>query len=150
MSFRYLVPESLITDLFREVNDNLPGIINGWIWAERKENFAIVKGFQVIPSKTKVLEHIRPKSWMRRKKNKIFTMRKMKKDLNMDIVWEFHSHPDGNENLHDVDLKILNYLSTGVMVIATPTALVGWYYDKRESKKPIIEKMVFETIADQA
>ncbi len=75
-------------------------------------------------------------------------MRKMKKDLNTDIIWEFHSHPDGNENLHDVDTKILNYLSTGVMVIATTNNLVGWFYDKRESKKPIIEKMVFEVISE--
>ncbi len=148
MSIRYLIPENLLRDLLKEVNDGLPGIISGWIWAEWRDNFAIVKGFQVTPAKGKVEEHIRPKSWMRRKKQKIFTMRKMKKDLNTDIIWEFHSHPDGNENLHDVDTKILNYLSTGVMVIATTNNLVGWFYDKRESKKPIIEKMVFEVISE--
>ncbi len=59
-----------------------------------------------------------------------------------------HKLPDGNENLHDVDTKILNYLSTGVMVIATENNLVGWFYDKRESKKPIVEKMVFEVISE--
>jgi hypothetical protein len=26
--------------------------------------------------------------------------------------------------------------------------LVGWYYDKRYTKKPIIEKMVFEIISE--
>jgi hypothetical protein len=148
LSIRYLIPENLLRDLLKEVKDGLPGIISGWIWAEWRDNFAIVKGFQVTPSKGKVEEHIRPKSWMRRKKSKIFTMRKMKKDLNTDIIWEFHSHPDGNENLHDVDTKILNYLSTGVMVIATENNLVGWFYDKRESKKPIVEKMVFEVISE--
>ena len=145
---RYLIPENLLRDLLKEVKDGLPGIISGWIWAEWRDNIAIVKGFQVNPSKEAVEEHVRPKSWMRRKKSKIFTMRKMKKDLNTDIIWEFHSHPDGNENLHEVDMKILNYLSTGVMVIATTKNLVGWFYDKRESKKPIIEKMVFEVISE--
>jgi hypothetical protein len=26
--------------------------------------------------------------------------------------------------------------------------LVGWYYDKRYTKKPIIEKMIFEIISE--
>jgi hypothetical protein len=68
----------------------------------------------------------------------------------------WHSHPSGNEKLHSIDKRILKYLSNGVMIIVIPPVpdkeqkahLVGWYYDKRYTKKPIIEKMVFEIISE--
>ena len=59
-----------------------------------------------------------------------------------------HTHPSDNPELHEIDLKILNYLSVGVMIIITSKEVVGWFYDKRSTKKPIIEKMVFEVIDD--
>ena len=118
--------------------------MSGWIFADRKENFAIVKGYEIVKADSDA--HVRPKSWMRMKKNKIYTMRKMKEDRNIDIAWQFHTHPDSKEELHDTDLKILNYLSTGVMIIITPSNILGWYFDKRETKKSLIEKMVFEII----
>lgn len=73
-------------------------------------------------------------------------MRKLKEEKSIDIVYQFHTHPDGVEELHEVDLKILNYLSTGVMVVITPSNVLGWYFDKRETKKSIVEKMMFEII----
>jgi proteasome lid subunit RPN8/RPN11 len=75
-------------------------------------------------------------------------MRKLKADKNADIVWVFHSHNDGVEELHDTDLKILNYLSTGVMIIITNSNILGWFFDKRETKKPLIDKMIFEIISE--
>ena len=52
----------------------------------------------------------------------------------------------------------MKYLSNGVMIIIIPAVpdkepeqkahLIGWYYDKRYTKKPIIEKMVFEIISE--
>jgi hypothetical protein len=71
-------------------------------------------------------------------------MRKFKQELGIDIIWQAHTHPSGNDKLHAIDKKILKYLSNGVMIII----LVGWYYDKRYTKKPIIEKMVFEIIQE--
>lgn len=152
-SFRFLIPESIFNDIVKDCTES-EFILNGWMFADRKENFAVVTGYQIVKSKSKNKEHVRPKSWMRLKKNKIYTMRKLKKEKNCDIVWQFHTHPWGDEELHEIDLKILNYLSTGVMIIITPKDspnggnVVGWFYDKRETKKPIIEKMVFEIIND--
>ena len=150
--FRYLIPEPIFDELM-ELIDKGPKkeeeelkIVSGWLLADRKENFGIVTSYIITDEESKA--HIRPKSWMRMKKNKIYTMRKLKQDKNVDIVWQFHSHPDGIEELHEVDLKILNYLSTGVMVIITPTNILGWFFDKRETKKPIIEKMIFEIISE--
>ena len=85
-------------------------------------------------------------------------MRKFKQELGIDIIWQAHTHPSGNDKLHAIDKKILKYLSNGVMIIVIPDLpkndppikrhLVGWYYDKRYTKKPIIEKMVFEIIQE--
>ncbi len=75
-------------------------------------------------------------------------MRKLKADRNLDIVWQYHTHPDGIEELHEVDIKILDYLSTGVMIVVTPDNVLGWYYDRRETKKAIIDKMIFEIISE--
>jgi len=80
---------------------------------------------------------VKPRSWMRYKKSKIYNMRKFKQELGVDIVWQAHTHPSGNEKLHQIDKRILKYLSNG-----------GWYYDKRYTKKPIIERMVFEIISE--
>ncbi|MHA1394157.1 MAG: hypothetical protein ACTSRZ_11685 [Promethearchaeota archaeon] len=126
--------------------ENGDKIVSGWIFADRKENFGIVVGYSVIDRDSDA--HIRPKSWIRVKKKKIYEMRKLKEEQGYDIVWQFHSHPDGNEELNEVDKAILNYLSTGVMIIVTQNNVVGWFYDKRETKKPIIDKMIFEIISE--
>ncbi|MHA1819274.1 MAG: hypothetical protein ACTSVC_02290 [Promethearchaeota archaeon] len=144
--FRYLIPEPIFDELTGLVKKNGDKIISGWIFADRKENFGIITGYTITSEDSDA--HIRPKSWMRMKKNKIYSMRKFKQERGCDIVWQFHSHPDGNENLHEVDLKILNYLSTGVMIIITPKNILGWYYDRRETKKPNISKMIFEIISE--
>ncbi|MHA1727983.1 MAG: hypothetical protein ACTSWY_04550 [Promethearchaeota archaeon] len=154
--FRYLIPEPIFDELTEMVkntgmDEDEEGkkekkIHSGWIFADRKENFGIVMGYTL--SSDNSHSHVRPKSWMRMKKSKIYTMRKLKDEKNLDIVWQFHSHPNGVEELHETDLKILNYLSTGVMIIVTPTNIIGWFFDKRETKKPIIDKMVFEIISE--
>lgn len=147
IDFRYLIPEPIfneLIDLAKQGKEENNKIVAGWLFADRKENFGIVKGYEITKDPAKA--HEKPKSWMRMKKRKLFQMRKYKEEDQIDIVWQFHTHPDGKEDLHDMDLQILNYLSTGVMVIITPTNILGWYFDKRETKKPIIDKMVFEII----
>lgn len=149
IDFRYLIPEPIFEELTAIAKqDHTQGdkITSGWILADRKENFGIIRSYQVTPDETD--NHIRPKSWMRMKKKKLFTLRKLKDEQGIDIAWQFHTHPNGKEELHDVDTQILNYLSTGVMIIVTPSNVLGWYFDKRESKKPYIDKMVFEIIND--
>jgi hypothetical protein len=147
LNFRYLIPEPIYDELValaKQGHDEKDRIVSGWVFADRKEQFAIVNGYEIVKSDSDA--HVRPKSWMRMKKNKIYTMRKMKEDRNLDIAWQFHTHPDSKEELHDTDLKILNYLSTGVMIIITPKNILGWFFDKRETKKSLLEKMIFEII----
>ena len=156
--FRYLIPESLFQNITKKCAEEYPMILNGWIFAERKENFGICTKFITNPDLRKAKAHVKPRSWMRYKKSKIYNMRKFKQELGVDIVWQWHSHPSGNPKLHAIDKRILKYLSNGVMIIVIPAVpdkepeqtahLVGWYYDKRYTKKPIIEKMVFEIISE--
>jgi len=155
--FRYLIPERIFKEITEKAKEESPYIIHGWLFAERKENFGIVNNFIMNPDLRKTKAHVKPRSWMRYKKSKIYNMRKFKQEPPFpDIVWQWHSHPSGNEKLHGIDKRILKYLSNGVMIIVIPPAadrdqkasLVGWYYDKRYTKKPIIEKMIFEIISE--
>jgi len=154
-NFRYLIPERIFNEITDKAKEELPYIIHGWLFADRKENFGIVNKYIMNPDLRKTKTHVKPRSWMRYKKSKIYNMRKFKQELEVDIVWQWHSHPSGNEKLHNIDKRILKYLSNGVMIIIIPEIkekeqkahLVGWYYDKRYTKKPIIEKMVFEIIS---
>lgn len=154
--FRYLIPEKIFKEITEKAKEELPNLIHFWIFADRKENFGIVNKFIVNPDLRKNKAHVKPRSWMRYKKSKIYNMRKFKQEMNIDIVWQGHTHPSGNEKLHAIDKRILKYLSNGVMIIIIPEVkereqkahLVGWYYDKRYTKKPIIEKMVFEIISE--
>lgn len=144
--FRYLIPEKTYDALIQVAKEAGDKIASGWVFADRKENFGIVVDHTV--SSWDSDAHIRPKSWIRVKKKKIYDMRKLKVEKNVDIVWQFHTHPNGKEELNDVDKQILNYLSTGVMIIVTDKNVVGWFFDKRETKKPIIDKMIFEIISE--
>ncbi|MHA1745869.1 MAG: hypothetical protein ACTSWW_07705 [Promethearchaeota archaeon] len=147
IDFRYLIPEKIfneLTALSKKGHENKNSIASGWLFADRKNNFAIIKGYEI--SKDPSDAHVRPKSWMRMKKHKLYTMRRFREERNIDIIYQFHTHPSGKEPLHEVDLKILNYLTTGVFVVITPDNVVGWFFDKRETKKPLIDKMIFEII----
>jgi proteasome lid subunit RPN8/RPN11 len=146
MDFRYLIPEKIFNELQQELEKADKKFIAGWLFADRRENFAIVNGYTVTSDDAK--SHDKPKSWMRLKKDKIHQMRKFKEEDGKDIVWQFHSHPNGKKELHEMDLKILNYLSTGVMIILVKGGIVGWYYDKRDTKKPTTERMDFEIMAE--
>ena len=154
--FRYLIPERIFNEITQKAAAAYPKIEHYWIFADRKENFGIVNKFIVNKDIKSTKKHVKPRSWMRYKKSKIYNMRKFKEELGVDIVWQAHTHPSGREKLHAIDKRILKYLSNGVMIIIIPPAeekdqnahLVGWYYDKRYTKKPIIEKMVFEIISE--
>jgi len=154
--FRYLIPERIFNEITQKAAEVYPKLEHYWIFADRKENFGIVKKFIVNKDIKSTKKHVKPRSWMRYKKSKIYNMRKFKEELGVDIVWQAHTHPSGREKLHAIDKRILKYLSNGVMIIVIPPVeekdqkahLVGWYYDKRYTKKPIIEKMVFEIISE--
>jgi proteasome lid subunit RPN8/RPN11 len=147
MEFRYLIPEGIFNELTQECIEAAPNIVKGWLFADRYDGFALVKESLIQARDADC--HIKPKSWMRIKKTKLQEMRRYKAEKNIDIAWQFHTHPDGSEVLHEIDLRILNYLSTGVFIIVTPTNIVGWFYDKRESKRALIEKMTFEVVNEE-
>ena len=146
MNFRYLIPEKIFNELQAVLEEADKKIIAGWLFAARRDNFAIVSGFEITSNDAK--SHEKPKSWMRLKKDKIHQMRKYKEEDGHDIVWQIHSHPSGKKELHDMDLQILSYLSTGVMIILVNGSILVWYYDKRDSKKPVIERMDFEIVSE--
>ena len=150
INFRYLIPEQIFEELIEIAKDDHQKndkISNGWIYAQRRENFAVINNYTVNNDLKGC--HIRPKSWIRLKKRKLYTMRKLKKDTKSDIIWQFHTHPSNNKELHDVDLQILKYFTTGVMIIITTDSIIGWYYKKMYDQKPFLDKMLFEIIGEE-
>ena len=93
---------------------------------------------------------------MRYQKSKLYNMRKFKTNQDVDIVWQWHSHPSSKTKLHKMDKRILKYMSQGVMVIVIPPVpeknqdakILGWYYNKQHRRKPMIKKMMFEIISE--
>jgi len=132
--------------------------VHGWLFAERKDNFGLCTKFEMNPDINieRAKEHKKPSSWMRYKKSKLYNMRKFKENRDVDIVWQWHSHPSHKKKLHAMDKRILKYMSNGVMIIVIPSVpkksqeanILGWYYNKRHRRKPEIKKMVFELISE--
>ncbi|MFO8017015.1 MAG: hypothetical protein R6U96_00125 [Promethearchaeia archaeon] len=157
-NFRYLISENLFDDLTKTAADEYPFIVHGWLFADRRENFGICKKFTVNPEINipKAKTHKKPKSWKRYQTSKLYNMRKFKKKQDIDIVWQWHSHPTCRKKLHAMDKRILKYMSQGVMIIVIPpvpekdqeASVVGWYYTKRHRRKPAIKKMTFELISE--
>jgi len=85
--FRYLIPESLFIEITKKSTEEYPNITNGWLFADRKENFGICTKFITTSELHKSKVHVKPRSWMRYKKSKIYNMRKFKAELGVDIVW---------------------------------------------------------------
>jgi len=156
--FRYLIPEPLFQEITQKTAEEYPFIIHGWLFAERRDNFGICKRFTLNPDINikKAKKHKKPSSWMRYQKSKLYNMRKFKKNQDVDIVWQWHSHPSNKKKLHPMDKRILKYMSKGVMIIVIPPLpendqegnIVGWYYKKQHRRKPMIKKMVFELISE--
>ncbi|GAG76490.1 unnamed protein product [marine sediment metagenome] len=53
--FRYLIPERIFKEITQKAADELPNIIHGWIFADRKENFGIVNKFIMNPDLRKTV-----------------------------------------------------------------------------------------------
>jgi len=157
-NFRYLIPEPLFEEITQKAAEEYPYIVHGWLFADRKENFGICTKFTLNPDINikRAKKHKKPRSWMRYQKSKLYNMRKLKANQDIDIVWQWHSHPSRKKKLHAMDKRILKYMSEGVMIIVIPpvpeknqkASIVGWYYNKRNRRKPEIKKMVFELISE--
>ncbi|MEJ2249885.1 MAG: hypothetical protein P8Y97_09520 [Candidatus Lokiarchaeota archaeon] len=117
-----MIPKSLFESITQKAAEEYPYIVHGWLFADRKENFGICKKFTINPDINikRAKKHKKPRSWMRYKKSKLYNMRKFKSDQDVDIVWQWHSHPSNKRKLHKMDKKILKYMSHGVMIIVIP------------------------------
>lgn len=156
--FRYLIPEDLFDDITQTAVDEYPFIVHGWLFADRRENFGICKKYIMNPDINikKAKTHQKPSSWIRYQRSKLYNMRKFKDNQNIDIVWQWHSHPSGKKKIHPMDKRILKYMSQGVMIIVIPPVpeknqeanIVGWYFKKKHRCKPSIKKMTFELISE--
>ena len=125
-------------DLVRLANKYSPRIVCGLLSGEKKLDAVIVEEFYPIPTRCGPKIHFKP-SWdaYRDVKNRIHEIKK-------SFVGEFHTHPDGMEELNINDRKILRKLGGGFWVIVTLQRVVPWYFKHIDKSKDICERVPLE------
>ena len=117
-----------------------------FLW--EKENRIIVKERYVLPTASGPKIHFKPNwSAYRGTANIIHEQKKT-------IVGEFHTHPDGSEELNINDKRILRKLGGGFWIIATPDKIVPWHFRisyethsaRARYRREIFEKLELKTI----
>lgn len=156
-TIRYLLPRVLFEKLLALSPPCTPesAPVGGFIFAQFTAPFVIVDSFETVDPNRKY--HDRPKAWLQLKRRNIRMLREFKatkmghNQKPITTVYPFHTHPNGDRKLDLIDQKILEYFGSGVMVICTPTEVVGWYYrcleiNGRRKKEWIL--MTFEIIEE--
>ena len=72
----------------------------------------------------------------------------LSKVLFMTIAKEFHTHPDGMEELNINDRRILKKLGRGFWIIVTPEKVVPWYSDSIDRAGSVLEKPKLEIVSE--
>jgi len=124
-------------ELIKLANKYSPKIVCGFLVGKREENKIIVEEHYVLPTLSGPKIHFKPNwSAYQSTANIIHEQRKT-------IVGEFHTHPDGNENLNINDRKILRKLGGGFWIIATPKKVIPWYFSvtREKHKEENFEKL---------
>jgi proteasome lid subunit RPN8/RPN11 len=98
-------------------------IICGFILGYKDNNQVFIDDFYLFPAYTGPKVHFKPlwKGYFDAKEHVIKFMHK-------EIIGEFHTHPDGNEELTDKDKQILKWLGIRLMVIVTSAKIIPIEY----------------------
>ncbi|MFH8119958.1 MAG: Mov34/MPN/PAD-1 family protein [Candidatus Aenigmatarchaeota archaeon] len=117
-----------------------PKIICGFIIGRIEDNRIFIDDFYVLPTISGPKIHFKP-NWKAYREGQQY----IKENLKKEIVGEFHTHPDGVEELSVNDRKILNRLGKGFWVIVTTQKVVPWYFEVIiDEFKSVIEKLRLE------
>jgi proteasome lid subunit RPN8/RPN11 len=131
---KVVVSRKIHDELIKLVSKYSPKIICGLLSGKKESDVVIIERFYPIPTICGPKIHFKP-NWAAYQdvKNVIY-------DAKTDIVGEFHTHPDGMEELNINDRKILRKLGRGLWIIVTPQKVVPWYFEVIDKFKHICEK----------
>ncbi|MEM2741714.1 MAG: hypothetical protein QXD95_06140 [Nitrososphaeria archaeon] len=105
-------------------------IICGFIIGYKDNSSIFIDSFYLFPASTGPKIHFKP-IWNGYYSAKEYINNYMRKE----IVGEFHTHPDGNEELTNKDKQILKWLGTKIMIIVTPNKIIPIQYIGSKNKK---------------
>lgn len=98
-------------------------ILCGLLIGEKNDNQIIIEDFYVLPTRSGHKIHFKP-NWKAYREG----FRYIRQNLMKNVVGEFHTHPDGMEELNINDRRILKKLGRGFWVIVTPKKIIPWFY----------------------
>lgn len=119
---RVLIRKTTYSALVGLAKKYAPRITCGLLIGKRIGDVVHVDEIYPLPTFTGPKIHFKP-SWSayRSALNDIHEEKKTK-------VGEFHTHPDGTEELNLNDKRILRSLGSGLWIIATPSTVVPWHF----------------------
>ena len=129
-------------DLINLANKHSPRIICGLLAGRMESGVVVVEKFYAIPTRWGPKIHFKP-DW-----NAYRFYKKWMRDRGESFIGEFHTHPDGTEELNINDQKILRKLRRGFWIIVTPEKVVPWYYKGITGPKSILEKPNLEIASE--
>lgn len=106
-------------------------IICGFILGHKENNQNFIENFYLFPAYSGPKIHFKPhwRGYFNAKEH-------ISKFMHANVIGEFHTHPDGNEELTDRDKQILKWLGTKLMVIVTPTKVIAWESTPQKGSRP--------------
>lgn len=122
-----MIKKGAYDDLIRLANEHAPKIICGLLVGQKDGEIIHINGVREVITRTSRRFHFKP-NWY----NYSSVLSKIKEE-GKKVVGEFHSHPNGSEELNLNDKKILRTLGGGFWIIVTLEKVIPWYF------KPIDE-----------
>jgi proteasome lid subunit RPN8/RPN11 len=105
-----------------------------------KSGVVIIEEVYPIPTQSGPRIHFKP-VWPAYREVKKFIY-----DSKKNVVGEFHTHPDGSEELNINDRKILKKLGGGLWIIVTPKKVVPWCVEIINRSELNFRRLVTEII----
>lgn len=141
---KVIIPQRIHDYLIRIANKYSPNIICGLLSGTVHYDTIIVEEAYPIPTRSGPKVHFKPVwSAYYDVKNMIYESRK-------SIVAEFHTHPDGSEELNVNDKKILKKLGKGLWILVTCKGIVPWYFEMKNKSEGFYKKIDVQLINDDS
>jgi proteasome lid subunit RPN8/RPN11 len=137
---KVVITKKVHDDLINIALKYSPKIICGLLSGRVKSGVVTVEEVYPIPTQSGPRIHFKP-VWSAYRQVKEFIYNSKK-----DVVGEFHTHPDGSEELNINDRKILKKLRSGLWIIVTPEKVVPWCVESINESEPNFRRLVVEII----
>ena len=136
---KVVIKKEAYDDLIRLANKYAPKIICGFLVGRKDGETIHIDEVREAITRTSRRFHFKP-NWH----NYSYVNSKIEEE-GKDVVGEFHSHPNGSEQLNLNDKKILRTLGGGFWIIVTLEKVIPWFFRPIDEFKDDQRIVPFET-----